>query len=300
MKSVALHVMLVTAAVCCLSSTVSAQKAMTPRTADGHPDLSGLWTGPTEAPLPGYGNTLNALTSTAPGPPKSDSEKSLDPSLFPVRETEGREGPESFITLERDNTILRRMSANRPIYKPQYWDQVQKFDQDGNNADPGGNCMPAGVPRVGPPSQIIQTAKQIVLLYLVGGATANPTTYRVFPIDGRAHTPLDDLDGTFNGESIGHWEGDTMVIDTIGFNTNTWLDIEGYFHSEDMHVVERLTRNGNTLTWQATVDDPGVLVKPWVMDARTVSLNPNLDAVLPESPACSERDYPHAVTKEHH
>ena len=293
MNSVAMKAITVTAMFCWLSSTATAQQAATPRTADGHPDLSGLWTGATQAPIPGYGNLLNAPPAAA----KPENGKTLDPNLFPVREAEGRTGPESFITLERDNTILRRMSANRPIYKPEYWEQVQKFDQDGNNADPGGNCMPAGVPRVGPPAQIIQTPKQLIFLYLVGGATANPVTFRVFPIDGRAHTPLDDLDGTFNGESVGHWEADTMIVDTIGFNTSTWLDIEGYFHSEDMHVIERLKRNGDALTWQATVEDPGVLVKPWVMDERVVHLNPDPNAVLPESPACSERDYPHAVPR---
>jgi hypothetical protein len=282
-------------------NTKMASSAATPRTPDDHPDLSGLWTGSAQIGIPGYGPAgANPAPAPAPASPKPATAGSLDPNLFNVREAEGRTGPEGFITLERDNTILRRMSANRPIYKPQYWETVQQFDQDGNNADPGGNCMPAGVPRVGPPAQIIQTPKQLAMLYLVGGAAANPTTYRVFPIDGRAHTPLDDLDGTFNGESIGHWEGDTLVIDTIGFNTSTWLDIEGYFHSENMHVIERLTRNGDSLIWQATVEDPDVLIRPWVMDSHTVRLNPDPMAVLPESPACSERDYPHAVTKEHH
>jgi hypothetical protein len=281
------------------TATSSAKRAAapaTPRTADGNPDLSGLWTGGPLVILPGYGTNPGTL----PPVEKSNGVGSLDPTIFAAREAEGRTGPESLITLERDNTILRRMSANRPIYKPQYWETVQKLDQDGNNADPGGNCMPAGVPRVGPPAQIFQTPKQMAFLYLVGGATANPTTFRVFPIDGRAHTSLEDLDGTFNGESIGHWEGDTMLIDTIGFNTDTWLDIAGYIHSENMHVIERLTRSGDTLTWQATVEDPDMLIKPWVMDARTLQLNPDPMAVLPESPACSERDYPHAVTKEHH
>lgn len=91
-----------------------------------------------------------------------------------------------------------------------------------------------------------------------------------------------------------------MVIDTIGFNTATWLDIEGYVHSENMHVIERLHRDGDALTWQATVEDPDMLLKPWVMNPRTIHLNTDPKAVLPEPTPCSERDYPHAVTKEHH
>jgi hypothetical protein len=134
-----------------------------------------------------------------------------------------------------------------------------------------------------------------------GGLLATQATYRVIPTDGREHTNLDDLDGTYNGEGIGHWEGDTLVIDTIGFNSSTYLDqVGGYFHSENMHVIERLRREGNTLTWQATVEDPDVLLKPWTTNERVVVLNPDPKAVLPESMPCSERDFAHAVTKEHH
>ena len=162
--------------------------------------------------------------------------------------------------------------------------------------------MAAGVPRIGVPSQIIQNSKMLVLLYPgQGGLLATQTAFRTIPTDGRQHTPLDDLDPTWNGEGIGHWEGDTMVIDTIGFNSSSFLDqVGGYFHGENMHVIERLHRVGNTLTWQATVDDPDVLLKPWTTNPRVVLLNPNPKALLAESFPCSERDFAHIVTKEHH
>jgi hypothetical protein len=67
-----------------------------------------------------------------------------------------------------------------------------------------------------------------------------------------------------------------------------------------MHVIERFTRNGNTLTLQTTVDDPDMFLHPWVETPRVVHLNPNPKAVIPETPPCSERDYAHAVTNEHH
>ena len=122
----------------------------------------------------------------------------------------------------------------------------------------------------------------------------------MIPIDGRAHTPLDDLDGTWKGESLGHWEGDTLVVDTIGFNDTSWLDIGGYFHSENMHVIERLHREGDTLTWQATVEDPDVFLQPWVMNTAHAEAEPDPKAVLEETLPCSERDLSHLVTKEHH
>ena len=263
----------------------SAESAATPRTTDGHPDLSGLWTGGG-----GGGGQINA---TNPDYTKTDA-NGYDPSIIATRGG-------TFTNFERDNTLVRRMGTNKPQYKPQYWDTVKTLDQNSNDQDPAQSCMPAGVPRLGPPAQIIETPNQLVMLYPgQGGAVATTTTYRVIPTDGRKHTSLEDLDGSWNGESIGHWEGDTMVIDTIGFNTATWMDTGGYLHSENMHVVEKFTRNGNALTWQAVVDDPDVLLQPWTMDMRTVRLNANPMAILPESPPCSERDYAHAVTKEHH
>jgi hypothetical protein len=295
MKSAICNIFVAIAMLCCLTLSASAQrqapagdsKVATPRTADGHPDLSGLWNG-------GNGGGGGGAPEE-PGDPNS-----FQPSVFAARHTEGLTGAAALINFERDNTILRRMNGNKPPYKPQYWDTVKKLDQNGNTEDPAGNCMPPGVPRVGPPAQISQTPNQLIFLYVAGGAAAFPATYRVIPTDGRKHTPLDDLDGTLNGESIGHWEGDTMVVDTIGFGSSTWLDIEGYIHSENMHVVERFTRNGNTLTLQTTVEDPDMFLKPWVMTPRVVRLNPDPLAVIPETPPCSERDYAHAVTKEHH
>jgi hypothetical protein len=112
---------------------------------------------------------------------------------------------------------------------------------------------------------------------------------------------LQELDGSYTGESIAHWEGDTLVVDSWGFNSNTWFDqIGGYMHGENMHVVERFKRDGNTLTWTVTVEDPDYLLEPWTSTPRVALLNPNPSAMLPESQPCSERDLAHIVTKEHH
>jgi hypothetical protein len=84
----------------------------------------------------------------------------------------------------------------------------------------------------------------------------------------------------------------------VGFNDESWLSWAGWFHSNNMHVVERFTRKGDTLTWQATVEDPDVLLQPFVMAARTIKLNPNPKATLTEDLPCEERDMKHMMTKE--
>ena len=78
------------------------------------------------------------------------------------------------------------------------------------------------------------------------------------------------------------------------------MGADGWFHSNKMHVVERLTRKGDTLTWSATVDDPVVFTKPWEMTPRTLRLNANPKALLEEDPPCLEQDGPHIVTDDHH
>jgi hypothetical protein len=80
--------------------------------------------------------------------------------------------------------------------------------------------------------------------------------------DGREH--IKDFPGTYMGDSIGKWEGDTLVVDTTGFNDKTWLDNDGHPHSEDLHIVERMRRvDHDTLTIDTTIEDPKAYTKPW-------------------------------------
>jgi hypothetical protein len=248
-----------------------------PHMADGHPDFNGVWTG-----------------GRAAGGEGDDSDSGggdVNVSLATRTPLSGEISP---IIFNRDNTILRRRDPNRPFYKPQYWEKVQYNDQNGNNEDPSYGCLPLGVPRMGPPHKIMQTATEMVFFY------QGPDIYRTIPMDGRPRTPENDIEGTWMGESRGHWDGDTLVIETMGFNDTSWLDIAGYFHSENMKVTERMHRDGDKLNWQATVEDPDVLIKPWVMNPRTVQLNADPKAVIPESLPCIELDQSHLVTKEHH
>ena len=106
--------------------------------------------------------------------------------------------------------------------------------------DPAFYCKPQGIPRMGPPNQIIQTPGQVVFLYLQGN------TFRVIPTDGRPHRA--DTDSSYLGDSVGRWEGETLVVEVKNFNDDTWLVSDGYFHTEKMKVIERFRREGDTLT----------------------------------------------------
>jgi len=269
----------------------------TPRTPDGHPDLSGVWNGLGDG-LTGIPNQMaNDGISVDSANSSHDVVNGAKIATFPLTKR-GQDDEKA----ERAASLLRRIGANRPVYKPEYWEMVKNNDENANEEDPSNNCLPAGIPRGGVPSYIGQTPTYFIFIYPgLGGLIATQTMYRMIPADGRKHTPLQDLDGTYTGESIAHWEGDTLVVDSWGFDSNTWFDqIGGYFHTENMHVIERLHRDGNTLTWTATVEDPEVLLEPWTSTPRVALLNPDPHAILLESEPCSERDLGHIVTKEHH
>jgi hypothetical protein len=98
-----------------------------------------------------------------------------------------------------------------PMYKAQFWERVQYLDREGIKEDPTFHCKPAGVPRMGPPAKIVQTSTELIFLYAQGNI------FRVIPIDGRPHDPIKSQDTTWYGDAVGKWEGDTMVIDIVGF-----------------------------------------------------------------------------------
>ena len=107
------------------------------------------------------------------------------------------------------------------------------------------------------PFQIFQLPDRVLFIF-EGGAHIWRTIYT----DGRTHSK--DPNPSFLGESIGRWEGDTLVVDTIGFNDTTWLDQAGHPHTEALHTIERFTRtNERTLHFQVTIDDPKAYTKPW-------------------------------------
>lgn len=158
------------------------------------------------------------------------------------------------------------------------WGLEQFKERRANNSkdDPEGYCLPPGVPRYTGtpyPFQILQLKDKVVILY--EGASH---MYRQIFMDGRKHTPEDQLNPTWLGESIGWWEGnDTLVVDTIGFNGRTWLDYVGHPASDQLHVVEKFRRpDSMTLRYEATIEDPKAYTKPWTTNF-TVKFKPGWD-----------------------
>jgi hypothetical protein len=131
----------------------------------------------------------------------------------------------------------------------------------------GEQCLPRGVPDTinePYPIQIVQTPNLVVILYEAG------EYFRVIPTDGRPHAK--DLDPTWMGDSVGHWEGDTLVVDVTGVNDK--VSVGEYRHTTAYHVVERFQRvSYDTLKYSATIDDPNVFAAPWT-EVGTFTLHP--------------------------
>jgi hypothetical protein len=156
--------------------------------------------------------------------------------------------------------------------------------------DPDARCLPTGVPRRDPdPFKIIQTPTLVLILF-----EGNVHSYRQIFTDGRSHPK--NLDKNWWGDSVGHWEGNTLVVDTVGLNDKTWLDLDGHPHSDQLHVTERYTRlDRDRLSIQFTLDDPIAYTHPWSVTELSLSL-PNREI---HEYICSEnnKDAQHLVGK---
>ena len=132
--------------------------------------------------------------------------------------------------------------------------------------DPEGYCLPPGGPRMMAtpyPMEIIQLPEQRRIIMIFEGATH---IWREIHMDGRPHPQGDALNPTYLGHSVGRWEGDTLVVDVVGFNEGTWLDYFGHPHTDMLHVVERISRpSKGVLRYEATIDDPGAYTKPFTV-----------------------------------
>ncbi len=152
---------------------------------------------------------------------------------------------------------LEKFKLTKPSFGPRsFKDSNDPVNPTALNAT---GCFPPGVPRIylQPfPMEIVQQPNRVLIIYEFDHFL------RQVWMDGRAH--VKDLPPTWMGDSIGKWDGDTLVIDSTGFNDKTWLDRAGHPHSEDLHVVERLTKtDAKTLQIDITIDDPKAYTKPW-------------------------------------
>jgi hypothetical protein len=245
--------------------------APTPRRADGKPDLTGNW-----------GRAFNPITGSGRR------------RCGPTQVKGGGIKPETGCESGQDNWYVEYewISPSRfgvfglPTYKPEFWDQVQELDQWTNKYDPVMTCKPVGIPRHGTPNRIIQSDYDVILMYPAGveysGANAE---FRDIPTDGRELTDQQLSLTAYYGQSTGHWEGDTLVIESINFDPTTWFGRGGFFHTVSMRTVERFTRIGNELHYDITVEDPEVLIEPWVLPTRVLALDTR-ESVIPERAFC--------------
>jgi hypothetical protein len=212
-----------------------------PRGEGGKPDLNGIWQSLNEANYDLEGHNARPALALRPGPygpvPAAavlalGAVGSVPPSLGVV---EGGEIP----------------------YKPEALAQKKQNQENWLTRDPEIKCYLPGVPRatyIPQPFRILQSNSQIFIAYQYAGAVRN--VYLKDP----GPAPVD----AWMGQSYGHWDGETLVVDVTGFNDQSWFDRAGNFHSDALHVVERYTRTSpDVISYEATIEDPKVFTRPW-------------------------------------
>jgi hypothetical protein len=275
-----------------------------PKTSGGDPDLQGVWTSTTTAPFERPAQFGNRLFLT-------DQEyQAAEKQMASQRETDGEEnvssgarvstGPPDHWTERarrpsRQTSLVVEPSDGRVPLKPTAeatrdyatahstddFQYMSPWDRCITRSMPGG-MFPGGYGNV---YQILQAPGYVAIVSEMIHDT------RVIPLDGRPHSKLRQWDG----ESLGHWEGNTLVVDTTNFNGKSWIAtnvasgrIKGIPESEALHVIERFTRvDADTLQYEVTVEDPYVYTKPWKV-AFPFTKDP--DAQLFEY-ACHEGNY---------
>jgi len=214
-----------------------------PRAADGKPDLNGIWQALNTANYDIQMHMARPAMAVRPGP------------YGPVP-------AKAVLALGAVGAVppgLGVVEGNDLPYLPAALEQKKKNQDNWINADPEIKCYLPGVPRatyMPYPFQIFQSNKAVFIAYEYAGAVRN--VYMTDP----GPPPVD----SWMGQSVGKWEGDTLVVEARGFNDQTWFDRSGNFHSEEMKVTERYTRTGpDIISYEATIDDPKTFSRPWKM-----------------------------------
>jgi len=216
-------------------ASLSAQKSPVPRAAGGKPDLTGVWQG---------GSTIRGSWEEA------NRGVGVGGS--------GRDASAPVVLSSNDRPAGREGAPYQPWAAKKVLEAYNRRGID----DPTALCLPAGIPRTIMlglfPQQIVQTPTQIIILY------EYMNVFRVIPLNGKHRQ--DDLIPSYMGDSVAHWEGDTLVVDVIGFNDKTWLAGTGTFHTDALHITERYTRvDKDQIDYEVTMEDPNVLTKPWTL-----------------------------------
>ena len=225
-----------------LAAALAAAQEPPPRNADGHPDLSGVWWPGRDLPVPPLRTTEGAPPPRPATPPPATAAPARR-ERFPTNYNDAAKAKAKTFSDKDDPTLRCQNTAF--------------------------GTLNVSLLNTGFVGQIIQTPKFVVML-----SETNPT-FRIVPVDGRGRR--DDQPPSSRGESIGHWEGDTLVVDTTNFSDINWMHAEGEvsFHSDVLHIVERYKRiNKDTMEVEATIEDPKVLTKPWNVPKQTLRLAP--------------------------
>ena len=226
-----------------LTATGQTPAYRAPRTADGKPDLNGIWQALNEANYDIELHVARPAMAVRPGP--------YGPVPAPAVLALGAVGavPPGLGVVEGD--VLP--------YLPEALAKRKENQANWLTADPEIKCYLPGVPRatyMPYPFQIFQSASAIFIAYEYAGAVRN------FFLKDPGPAPVD----SWMGQSVAHWEGETLVVDVTGFNDQTWFDRAGNHHSDALHVIERYTRTSpDVMRYEATIEDPKVFSKPWKM-----------------------------------
>ena len=240
------------------SGLLNGAESPVPRLPNGKPDLSGLWANPYTPDMAARGTVLDAQT-----------QKPLDLTRAELKDAKAPASGPGARTLDLPYTEwgLKRWKSYDPV----------------NDGDYAGNCLPFGMSRnINSPHglQIVQGADSLAFLF------EQNTWFHWVPTNGQKWPA--DLPPTWNGHSSGHWEGDTLVIETTGFNGYTRLDTAGHPHSRQLTLINRFTRlDARTLQHSVTVHDPKAYTRDW-MNLRTWRIKSSTDVIMEYS--CEENN----------
>jgi len=244
-------------------------KAPAPRTPDGKPDLSGVWE---TAPCPDCAPPVIDGLSPTPGSGQAAARGTAPaaaPATAPAAPGQGR-GNGQGGGRGRGNPFARNIFGNvggstpegEAPYQPWAAELVKKRQADNSKDNPDAHCLPMGIMQLDShpyPKKIIQTPTEVLIIYEGSG-----TTVREIFLDGRPLPKKEDVEPWWNGYSVGHWEGDTLVVETTGLMDDGWLDVRGSPLTSAAKLTERFRRlNYGYLEIKVTIDDPKAYTKPF-------------------------------------
>ena len=224
--------------------------APAPKTADGKPDLSGLWRGAPGGARRGGGPGGRGADAAAPPPPA---------------------GPPTANFLD----IASSMTGGAPLTP--FGAELLKKRVAGNSKDnPEAHCLPMGIIQLhtqGAPRRFIQTSRHLVILYEAS------SEHREIHLDGRPLPPMGEPQPWWNGYSTGRWDGDTLVVETNNFRDDGWLDVRGTPLTDQGKITERFRRTSyGRMDIDITIDDPKAYSKPWTV-RTSQTLMPDEDII---------------------